>query len=54
VRPLDEASPAPEVGVEVVPRPPGSISWGAGYNTRDGFTGFGELGSIAIQLSAEE
>ena len=31
------------MGVEVVPRPPGSVQWGAGYNTRDGITGFGEI-----------
>lgn len=44
VRPLDATASAPDVGVEVVPRPPGSVQWGAGYNTRDGFTGTGELG----------
>jgi len=32
-----------DVGVEVVPRPPGNVQWGAGYNTRDGITGFGEV-----------
>ena len=43
VHPLDPPSEDQDVGVEVVPRPPGSIQWGAGYNTRDGITGFGEV-----------
>lgn len=42
VRPLSESDAAPTVGVEVQPRPPGSFQWGAGYNTRDGFTLNGE------------
>ena len=44
VQPLEPAAPVQDVGVEVVPRPPGSIQWGVGYNTRDGITGFGEIG----------
>ena len=44
VRPLSDTDPAPIVGVEVQPRPPGSLQWGAGYNTRDGFTLNGEIG----------
>jgi len=43
VRPLSDTDPAPIVGVEVQPRPPGSLQWGAGYNTRDGFTLNGEI-----------
>lgn len=42
VRPLSETDPAPTVGVEVQPRAPGTLQWGAGYNTRDGFTLNGE------------
>ena len=42
VRPLSDRDPAPTVGVEVQPRPPGSLQWGVGYNTRDGFTLNGE------------
>lgn len=44
VRPLSETDPAPTVGVEVQPRAPGSLQWGGGYNTRDGFTINGEIG----------
>ena len=44
VRPLSDTDPAPTVGVEVQPRPPGSLQWGGGYNTRDGFTVNGEIG----------
>jgi len=43
VRPIGPTSEVQDVGVAVVPRPPGSIQWGAGYNTRDGITGFGEI-----------
>jgi outer membrane protein assembly factor BamA len=43
VRPLGEPAEVQDVGVEVAPRPPGSVQWGAGYNTRDGITGFGEI-----------
>lgn len=43
VRPLEPSADVPDVGVEVVPRPPGSVQWGVGYNTRDGITGFGDL-----------
>jgi outer membrane protein insertion porin family len=32
-----------DIGVSVSERPPGSIQWGLGYNTRDGFTSFGEI-----------
>lgn len=32
-----------DVGVAVVPRPPGNLQWGGGYNTRDGITGFAEV-----------
>ena len=39
----DPPAEVQDVGVEVVPRPPGSMQWGAGYNTRDGITGFGEM-----------
>lgn len=42
VRPLSETEEAPTVGIEVQPRPPGSLQWGVGYNTRDGFTLNGE------------
>ena len=42
VRPLSDTDPAPTVGVEVQPRAPGSLQWGVGYNTRDGFTLNGE------------
>ncbi|MBX3028034.1 outer membrane protein assembly factor BamA [bacterium] len=44
VRPLSDADPAPVVGVDVQPRPPGSLQWGGGYNTRDGFTANAEIG----------
>ena len=43
VQPLEPIAPVQDVGVEVVPRPPGSVQWGVGYNTRDGITGFGEI-----------
>lgn len=43
VQPLGPPAPVQDVGVSVVPRPPGAVQWGAGYNTRDGITGFGEI-----------
>lgn len=43
VRPLEPPGTVRDVGVAVVPRPPGNIQWGGGYNTRDGITGFGEI-----------
>jgi outer membrane protein insertion porin family len=43
VQPLGPPSEVQDVGVAVMPRPPGNIQWGAGYNTRDGITGYGEL-----------
>ena len=43
VRPIGQPAEVQDVGVAVVPRPPGNIQWGAGYNTRDGITGFGEV-----------
>jgi outer membrane protein insertion porin family len=56
VRPLSDTDLAPTVGVEVQPRPPGSLQWGGGYNTRDGFTanaeiGYDNLGHRARRLS---
>ncbi|MEO8603713.1 MAG: POTRA domain-containing protein, partial [bacterium] len=42
VQPLSDSELRPDVGVDVVPRPPGTFQWGVGYNTRDGFTGNGE------------
>lgn len=56
VRPLSDSDPAPTIGVEVQPRPPGTLQWGVGYNTRDGFTLNGEtsydnLGRRARRLS---
>lgn len=43
VKPLSDTDPAPTVGVAVQPRPPGSLQWGGGYNTRDGITANGEI-----------
>jgi outer membrane protein insertion porin family len=43
VQPIGPSAEVQDVGVSVVPRPPGNIQWGAGYNTRDGLTGFGEI-----------
>jgi outer membrane protein insertion porin family len=43
VQPINPTDPVEDIGVEVVPRPPGSLQWGGGYNTRDGITGFAEL-----------
>jgi outer membrane protein insertion porin family len=42
VQPLSDTDLRPDVGVDVVPRPPGTFQWGLGYNTRDGFTANGE------------
>lgn len=46
--PTPEPTPQPlpvvqDVGIEVAPRPPGSIQWGLGYNTRDGITASGAI-----------
>ncbi len=43
VRPLGPTQDVQDVGVAVVARPPGSVQWGVGYNTRDGITAFGEI-----------
>lgn len=42
VQALSDEAVQPDVGVDVLPRPPGSFQWGVGYNTRDGFTATGE------------
>jgi len=42
VQPLSDTELRPDIGVDVVPRPPGTFQWGLGYNTRDGFTANGE------------
>jgi outer membrane protein insertion porin family len=51
VRPL--ASGAGEttrdVAVSVSEKPAGTLQWGAGYNTRDGFRGFAEVGHNNLQ-----
>jgi outer membrane protein insertion porin family len=58
VRPLEgPTDPASrDVGVSVAEKPAGTMQWGAGYNTRDGFRGFVEvghsnLGGLARRLS---
>ena len=56
VQPLSDTALRPDVGVAVVPRPPGSFQWGLGYNTRDGFIANGEtaydnIGRRARRLS---
>lgn len=38
-----------DVGVSVAEKPPGSIQWGAGYNTRDGVRTFGEISNNNLQ-----
>jgi outer membrane protein insertion porin family len=38
-----------DVAVSVAEKPPGSLQWGAGYNTRDGFRGFGEVSHDNLQ-----
>jgi outer membrane protein insertion porin family len=38
-----------DVAVSVAEKPPGSLQWGAGYNTRDGFRGFGEVSQDNLQ-----
>jgi outer membrane protein insertion porin family len=52
VQPLPPPAAQQDVSVEVAPRPPGSIQWGAGYNTRDGITGFGEISYDNLAHSA--
>jgi outer membrane protein insertion porin family len=51
VRPLDTKpeSTTRDVGVSVSETPPGTFQWGAGYNTRDGFRGFTEVGYNNLQ-----
>ncbi len=43
VQPLSERGEVTDVGVAVAPRPPGRLTWGVGYNTRDGMTANGEV-----------
>jgi len=38
-----------DVAVAVTDKPPGSLQWGAGYNTRDGFRGFLEVSDDNLQ-----
>jgi outer membrane protein insertion porin family len=51
VRPLEEDSDAPvqDVVVRVAEHPAGHLQGGLGYNTRDGFTMFGEIGYNNLQ-----
>ncbi|HVO23412.1 MAG TPA: outer membrane protein assembly factor BamA [Candidatus Margulisiibacteriota bacterium] len=51
VQPLEEKPEGTtrDVGVSVSERPPGTFQWGAGYNTRDGFRGFTEVGYNNLQ-----
>jgi outer membrane protein insertion porin family len=51
VRPLDTvaAEQRRDVAVSVAEKPAGTVQWGAGYNTRDGFRGFVELGYANLQ-----
>jgi len=51
VRPLEGSSDPlrPDVGVSVAEKPAGTMQWGAGYNTRDGFRGFVEVGHSNLQ-----
>jgi outer membrane protein insertion porin family len=53
VRPLEgvapEAGPGQDIAVKVSEKPPGTFQWGAGYNTRDGLRGFGEIGYANLQ-----
>ncbi|MFQ5667383.1 MAG: outer membrane protein assembly factor BamA [Candidatus Binatia bacterium] len=51
VRPLhDGAKPkSRDIGVTISERVPGSLQWGGGYNTRDGFRGFLEVGYKNLQ-----
>jgi outer membrane protein assembly complex protein YaeT len=51
VRPLEGGarSGSRDVAVSVSEKPAGTLSWGAGYNTRDGFRGFGEIGYANLQ-----
>jgi len=51
VRPL-EAPPGQDVNdiaVSVSEKPAGTVQWGAGYNTRDGFRGFAEIADNNLQ-----
>jgi len=58
VRPFPAAGESVrDVGVQVVERAPGKLEWGAGFNTRDGFGAFAEigydnLGGMARRVSA--
>lgn len=45
----DKRAQEREIGVDVSERFPGSLQWGFGYNTRDGFRGFGEVGYNNLQ-----
>ncbi|MFN8628223.1 MAG: BamA/TamA family outer membrane protein [Candidatus Binatia bacterium] len=38
-----------DIAVSVAEKPPGSLQWGAGYNTRDGFRGFVEISNDNLQ-----
>ena len=40
---------AEAIAVSVAEKPPGSVQWGTGYNTRDGFRGFGEISNDNLQ-----
>lgn len=46
VRPLGDGHDSPErdIVINVAERFPGTLQWGAGYNTRDGIRGFAEVG----------
>ncbi|MBI4515700.1 MAG: outer membrane protein assembly factor BamA [Deltaproteobacteria bacterium] len=51
VRPLPRqaAGGRRDIGISVAEKPPGSLQWGAGYNTRDGIRGFGEISHSNLQ-----
>jgi outer membrane protein insertion porin family len=51
VRPAEqqEEEATRDVAVNVSEKPPGTFQWGAGYNTRDGFRGFTEVGYNNLQ-----
>lgn len=38
-----------DIGVSVSEKPPGTLQWGVGYNTRDGFSGFIEVAHNNLQ-----
>lgn len=38
-----------DIWIDVRERPPGSFQWGLGYDTRDGFHGFGQVGYANLQ-----